>query len=552
MRAARGRGHGSLLMVALLLTVTTTAWMMPCSAATDVEAETDLGKVIGTIDAGTRVESYLGIYYAADTADENRFMPPKERAHYPSEGLDARSFRAGCVQAGNNSDVPQEQSEDCLHLNVYVKRPAKSTAKLPVAVFFHGGAFKQGCNVGPFGLYDASFVADHGNIVVVAPNYRLGALGWLATSEEGGVHGNMGYLDQVAALKWVQRNIAHFNGDPDAVTIWGESAGAMSSLVHMSAEMSKGLFRYAIQESNPFGFVYRDIKQSTGFGDQFVKHLECTGKGIQCLQAADVQQIRSASIHAEDATSFIEAILHGSGILGDFLDWTPTWNTPELPNNPFEPSSIVSDVPLLYGQNSNEGATFIYDALKKPFSSFDYKLALDAIFGDYSKMVYEKYPPSPATDARAAFSRVVTDYLFTCTGQRRGLQLNADAYFYHYDHMASFQKALWPPYGLPWCIGRVCHGAELPFVFHNTGINTSWAFDEQEERLSSDIVELWTTFVKTGSPVISTDAFRWPALENSTLQNVVFAKSVSVSTETRKLCEFWKPVIDDKSGDFES
>ena len=182
--------------------------------------------------------------------------------------------------------MPAEQSEDCLNLNVYAPAGTTAGAALPVIVFIHGGAFQEGSNRGPFGMYEATYGVQQHPVVWVTINYRLGNFGWLALTEN--VPGNMGILDQRAALQWVADNIAAFGGDSTRVTLQGESAGAMSIGVHMASPGSKGLFSRAIQESNPAGFPYRSRAEQALYGAAYCKAVQCLVPAASSLRGAAV------------------------------------------------------------------------------------------------------------------------------------------------------------------------------------------------------------------------------------------------------------------------
>ena len=215
--------------------------------------KTDSGYISGTNENGLQI--YRGIPYAAPPAGDLRWKPPGPVQ--PWEGIkETKVFLPACPQPiaadPSSGDTPANMSEDCLYLNVWT--PAHSADdKLPVMVFIHGGAFGQGA--GSLPMYDSTALAQKG-VVVVTPNYRLGALGFLAHPQLANespynTSGNYGLLDQIAAMQWVQRNIGAFGGDPSQVTVFGESAGATSILVHLVSPASTGLYRQAIVESGP-------------------------------------------------------------------------------------------------------------------------------------------------------------------------------------------------------------------------------------------------------------------------------------------------------------
>ncbi|XP_070552104.1 carboxylesterase 1E-like [Ptychodera flava] len=214
-----------------------------CVAADDPVVEVSSGRVAGTTVEFTHpdvaiqrtVNIFRGIPYAEPPVGELRFQPPQSKT--PWEGVyNATEFRPTCIQPVNNLLPESEpQSEDCLFLNVYA--PQTQSESLPVMVWIHGGAFL----VGSGSLYDSLPLSAIGNVIVVTINYRMGALGFFLTGDEH-VTGNYALLDQIAALQWVQDNIAAFGGDANSVTIFGESAWAMSVDLLLFSPLSEGLF----------------------------------------------------------------------------------------------------------------------------------------------------------------------------------------------------------------------------------------------------------------------------------------------------------------------
>ena len=213
--------------------------------------KTDAGSVSGINQNGLQV--FLGIPFAAPPTGDLRWRPPAPVQ--PWNGVkETKEYSPSCPEPLSPGS-PVNMSEDCLYLNVWT--PAQSAdEKLPVMVFFYGGAFGQVAPFGTMAVYNGTTLAEKG-VIVVTTNYRLGALGFLAhpqldNESPHNSSGNYGLLDQQAALQWVQRNIGAFGGDPSRVTIFGQSAGGESVLIHLVSPQSKGLYQQAIVESGPF------------------------------------------------------------------------------------------------------------------------------------------------------------------------------------------------------------------------------------------------------------------------------------------------------------
>lgn len=348
------------------------------------------------------VNAYLGIQYATAA----RFQPPA--ATVPA-GSNVAQTAAGpfCPQAARPNLPTSAQSENCLYLNVFTPQSAiGAQPQRPVLFFIHGGAFVEGSGYLPLydsakgatvgNLYDGSYLAAAGDMVVVTINYRLGALGFLALDNAvenpavgGPLRGNFGILDQQAALDWVQKYIGAFGGDATRVTVAGESAGAMSAGLHLfSAPDSATRFQAAIMESNPVGSVYRTPAQAQGIGSLFRDAL-CTQVGgclagkpillkatpaqIVAAQAGQLFGTRGkagnpkalAAAEREAATRPLVGLLaQASPQVNDGLPWSPTVDGKVIVGQPLAGYNAVSATasmppkPFVFGVNRDEGAVF--------------------------------------------------------------------------------------------------------------------------------------------------------------------------------------------------
>ncbi|KAH6923654.1 hypothetical protein HPB50_004394 [Hyalomma asiaticum] len=277
--------------------------------AYDVEKATRLGRVGGNrLDVlGRKVEEYRGIPFAQPPVGRLRFLPPQ--AVKPWQGiLDATNKRTACpqVRLRKTMDAGMEYTEDCLYLNVW-SSSARDQPPAPVVVWIHGGGFTQGS--ASYSNYTGAALAAKTGLVVVSMNYRLGMLGFLdANSPEAA--GNMGLLDQNMALKWIQQNIREFGGDPSRVTLFGESAGAMSVHAHMLSPVSRGLFQRAYMMSGTMhtGDFIDATHESIIKGDAVATVMGCAGGNhsltsdaeavIDCLRTKSADEIVLASSEA--------------------------------------------------------------------------------------------------------------------------------------------------------------------------------------------------------------------------------------------------------------
>eukprot|EP00040_Diaphanoeca_grandis_P022620 m.121955 g.121955 ORF g.121955 m.121955 type:complete len:591 (+) comp28892_c0_seq1:164-1936(+) len=487
-----------------------------CASTFGVVVDTGSGPVLGkteTSNTGVIINTFRGVPFAADTSGSNRFMPPQPRAPWGVTPLNCTVNGPGCRQPHHNPDVPCDgkpgprcQSEDCLNLNIYCPAvPSKDPAGYPVMFWIYGGAFDEGVNYGPLNLYDGTEMAARGDVCVVGTNYRLGVLGFLVTDEN---KGNQAIQDQRAAMKWTIENIKNFGGNPQLLTIWGESAGAMSVAVHLVSPASKGLFQRAIMESNVAAFRYSKAEdQKLSFGAKFASLTGCGSiSNLTCLQSIDSQVAMDAGEKASGAAAegLIDRILEGGHAEDAFaMQWSPVVDATgdDLPGLPL---TLVAEgkfarVPVLLGTNQDEGATFVFD-IKTWLPEALFPALMDAIFvkdGDKVTKFYQEAAKS-WHDTRDSLSYVLTDYWFKCSANHLAAMYNAaglNAFVYRYQHILSFSQ-IFPLYGLPKvCETRCCHATEVPFVFHN---HANYTFSEEELKLTETFVEYWSNFARTG------------------------------------------------------
>lgn len=481
-----------------------------------VSVVTTLGPIIGQTEVskfGPTINVFRAIPFAADAGGENRFRPPQPRTPWTSP-LDCTQNGPGCRQPHHNPDVPcggQEgprcQSEDCLNLDVYCpSKPAPTADGYPVMFWIYGGAFNEGMNWGPLNIYEGHEVVARGNVCVVATNYRLGVLGFLVTPEASG---NQAIQDQRMAMQWTRDNIKNFGGNPNLVTIWGESAGAMSVSIHMVSPLSQGLFHRAIMESNVAAFRYqKKSDQAETFGARFAKITNCSSvANLTCLRALSGPSAITLGEKASENTdtNVIDRILEGGFVEDAFaMQWAPVIDTPDLPDEPLNlfAAGKFAKVPVIVGTNQDEGATFVYAGVNFWLPEYLYPLAMDAIFEkDGPKVVnYYKNVSQAWNDTRDSLSYVLTDFWFKCSAEAIANYVSnagLPTYVYRFNHIVSF-PAIFPTFGLPAvCENRTCHATELPFVFHNYA---NYSITEDEQSMSDDFAVYWTSFATAADP----------------------------------------------------
>lgn len=478
----------SITASALALTLTLSAG---AAGAQTVNAPS--GAVRGQADGD--ILSFKGIPFAAPPVGEMRWRPPAPAPRW--EGVrDATQFGAACiqptpyVQSIYSADLGRT-SEDCLTLNVWTP---STTGQAPVVVWIHGGALVTGSS--KEALYDGARLAREG-VVVISINYRLGVLGWLAhpdlsAESPAGVSGNYGLMDQVAALEWVKRNAAAFGGDPDNVTIAGESAGGLSVLYLMTTPLAQGLFDKAIAQS-AYMISTPELKAAR-FG---APSAEDAGAALsRTLQAPSLRVLRGMDPQVLTDRAAMSGFATFGAIDGKVL--------PAQLVDVFD-QGRQARVPVLAGFNSGEIRSLRMLAPPVPGSTADYERAIRDRYGDMADAFLRLYPAADMGESVLAASR---DALYGWTSERLVRSQTAAgqaSYLYLFDH------------GYPATDEAGLHGfhaSELPYMFgrlDRTPPRWPKIPDTAEERALSDaMVGYWTSFAKDGQPR-ATGAPGWAA-----------------------------------------
>jgi para-nitrobenzyl esterase len=454
-----------------------------------LEVAVEQGIVVGTLTGETR--AFRGIPYAAPPTGDNRFRPPQPAAPW-TDKLDGSAFGPKCPQFKSSlGGIPPKYddttSEDCLTLNVWA--PTTITSPRPVLVWVHGGGFTLGS--GRENVYEGTNLSAAGDAVVVTLNYRLGPLGFAAhealSAEDPArpASGNYGLLDQRAALAWVQKNIAAFGGDPNNVTLFGESAGAISTCAHLVSPGSAGLFHRAIAQSGMCAVLPTTEKAGAeAQGKALSDALGCTG---------DATAIR-ACLRSKTPEELVSALpLRPFVIFGEGVGWSPNVDGVVLLDQPkaLMAAKKGAKVPLLVGSNGDEGTLFV-KALGAHFedaASLESTLA-QAFSPALAKSFAERYTFAEAKDFDEVAIQIIGD-AFVCDA-RRIATLHETAgnptWLYHFTR--AFKMAI-PGLG-------AFHSAELPFVFQNAMFFTE--LSDEELPLSNAMQGYWTRFAAAGDP----------------------------------------------------
>jgi para-nitrobenzyl esterase len=400
------------------------AFFPGASAAESLQIEG--GQIANSTPDASGIRVFKGIPYAAPPVRELRWKAPQPVQAW--EGVRSVSeWGPRCVQSSRLGDLDplnKRMDEDCLYLNVWTPTQSRIES-LPVMVWIHGGSNLNGAGSQP--EFDGSRLATKG-VVVLTINYRVDVFGFLAHPEltkESGTRssGNYGLLDQIAALKWVQKNIGAFGGDPSQVTVFGESAGAFNISLLMASPLTKGLFARAIGESGGA------LTPAPTFGPKPLEVGEQDGiKFVQSLGATSVAELRAKPAEQILEGAIKNPITYGFGVVDGYV-------VPEHPALTYAQGK-QNDVPLLVGWNADEGSYFAA-RVKLPVDAQSYADRMRAQFKDKADKVLELYPPgSTAEDVKASFTALLGDEIIAYGGwawsERAATSAKSPVYRYYF------------------------------------------------------------------------------------------------------------------------
>jgi para-nitrobenzyl esterase len=446
------------------------------SAAIHDPVKVDTGMLSGTSGATPEMRIYKGVPFAAAPVGDLRWRGPKAPAKW--DGVrKADQFGPKCMQNEPGGNSGQKVSEDCLYLNIWTS--AKSAGeKRPVFVWIYGGGFNVGAGSEPG--YDGEALAKKG-LVVVTINYRLGAFGFLAHPEltkesDRRASGNYGLMDQVAALQWVQKNIAAFGGDPKRVTAAGESAGSMSVAYLMAAPQAKGLFQRAVGESGAWGGLAVGSMRGLPEAEQ---------AGVKYADALGAKTL--AEMRAKPADAVLKAGRGNPIVDGWFL-------TDDV-GSIFAQGKQM-DVPLLVGSNKDEGGS------SQPTTADKWVEQSRRKFGDLSDSFLKVYPAGSDSEATASSYAAGADEVSWVMRNWGALETKtgkSKSYLYLFAHQPPVQaNSKNNGKFVPGARGTAVHTSELPYVFENLIGNRAWtALDRQ---VSNTMSTYWVNFATTGDP----------------------------------------------------
>ncbi|MEB2312441.1 MAG: carboxylesterase family protein [Sorangiineae bacterium] len=487
---------------------------------------TEAGSIVGRLEGTTRV--FLGIPYAEPPVGDLRFRPPRPHPAWQRERYAVQRAPPCAQRQPFVASYFKGTEEDCLTLNVWSPAGAK---RAPVMVWLHGGSFVVGSGAQPD--YDGRKLAEATGTVVVTLNYRLGAFGFLAArvlrqeDEKHPSSGMYGLEDQRAALAWVKANIAALGGDPERVTLFGESAGALSACLHLVSTPSRGLFHRVILESGACSVskhVTREAAEAQGA--RLIAALGCDGfddaRTRGCLRRVSTRAL-------------VEALPTSAlGALAGSTEWWPSVDGLELARPPrelFAAGEFVR-VPTILGANADEGTLF--------FSSGDvveddasYQAFAESLAPGHGADIIARYPSSEFASPRQAAARAFGDGFFVCPTRSLARTLargGAPTFLYHFAHESADPTI--PDLG-------VFHSSELPFVFGNPTAQLPLAPSAHDAPLARLVMGYWGALAAAGDPN-GEARLTWPAYEPVSDESLVLDLAPSIASGVaQEACDFW-------------
>jgi para-nitrobenzyl esterase len=489
-----------------------------------IVVETQYGKVQGTNSGPVFI--WKGIPFARPPLGDLRFRAPQAPISWAGV-RDATSFGLASAQSGRMmqrlfSASPEPTGEDCLFLNIW--SPGADDKRRPVLFWIHGGAFTMGSGSTPW--YDGTAFAANGDVVVVTINYRLGALGFLhladIESKNKDLSSNCGLLDQVAALEWVRDNIAAFGGDPANITVFGESAGAMSIGTLLAMPAAKGLFQKAILQS--------------GASHTVLDSTRATRTEHKLMDILGIHKVTDlVDVSPEQLLAAQDKVSGSSGRLA----FQPVVDGITLPRQPIQAiaGGSANGVSLLVGTNRDEMRLF---TMRDPTQATPDMSILERLFGMKAKEVAAIYEAAqPEQSSSDAWIDFLTDRTFRIPAIRlaeRQSALGTNVWMYRFD---------WPS---PVNGGRLkaCHGLEIPFVWNNldkNGVQLLSGDSPTRQKVADAMQPAWIAFARSGNP--NTSALpNWTAYDTTLRATMLFNEACQVVNDPQATeRQLWEGVL---------
>ncbi|KAB0802765.1 hypothetical protein PPYR_04951 [Photinus pyralis] len=528
------------------------------TARCELTVQTSHGEIRGisqTAATGKKVNAWYGIPYAEKPIGDLRFRPsiPPQ----PWQGtLNASKIPPACMQTrasflsqheffpGKKRWMPRNPlSEDCLYLTVVAPDPVPLNAA--VMVWIHGGGFYSGSNT--LSLYDHKTLASEENVIVASMQYRLGVFGFLSLERE--LNGNAGLFDQALALQWIKNNIAAFGGNPNSITVFGESAGAASVSHHLLSPVSSNLFSRAIMQSGVATAAWAtDTGLNMANSLNVAKRVGCPKElplMVKCLQRTDADLLLTAqeTIPRLGLVSIpFCPVVDGKFIVRDPLE--------TLKNGLYDPKNVI------IGVNENEGSYFLLYYAQR-FNYENVTVARARFLEEIPKIVATRSPleieaivyeytdwsdPNGASKNLVALEKILGDSSFTCSSYEfaKTYSERSNLFFYHYKHRSPLNQ--WPSWG------GALHGDEIAFIFGEP-LDPRKKYAREQIELSRRMMRYWANFARTGDPNCVTNhqcQNAWPLFEPDNLRYInldVNRFSVSKEPVRARQCMFWQKFL---------
>ena len=494
---------------------------------------------------------FRGVPFAAPPLGRLRWAAPVDPLPWVDE-KDATEFGAQCMQSSSlslftvslirgqgmpeteaqaiisslASRTPPPMSEDCLFLNLTTPNMAPEK-NLPVMVWFHGGSHQTGTASSP--TYQSTKLPQQG-IVLVTANYRLGPFGYLAhpalsANDPNGVSSNYGILDQIASLQWIKDNIAAFGGDPNNVTIFGESAGAQAVSELMASPLADGLYHKAIMQSGVYSWHPIGLKQ--GFGK--IPSAEVIGQSFFALNGLATMSATAEELRAIPGDAILNAATTDRRFMGAFLPVADGYVQPDRVVNLILDGKTAG-VPILLGYNADEGSLFYQWYRRSTRMDHQFPRELPArlarfreVFRDDAEVLIKAYGLDDPDSYKSGEADMLGDDSYGVH-----TRLLADAHAKRELPVYLYQFRRTPP--LAGQTAGAHHAAEIPFIFDSHYL----PLDASGKRLTDTMVAYWTNFAKYGNP--NSDAIpEWPAYDTKTKRWMIFDNEISVEADVRKV-----------------
>jgi para-nitrobenzyl esterase len=450
--------------------------------------ETKSGKIQGYMEDDIHV--FKGVPFAAPPIEDLRFSPPIDAEPW-DDVLETTEYSPWALQGFSPLELllgkPPSQSEDCLKLNIWT--PSTDDKKRPVMFWIHGGAFRSGSGALP--LYQGSALARRGDVVVVTINYRIGCFGYLYIP---GVIANVGQFDQIKALEWVRDNIEAFGGNPEDITIFGESAGGVAVMTLLAMPAAKGLFHRVISQSGPFFEPKPNVKSTY----KLFRKLK--------LQKGDLDALRKVP---GDKIIKLQDLIQRQAAPWDLIQFGPRIDGDTLPVHPLKAlqDGAGKDIELIIGCTKDESRLFTAllpqlrkmeaDAVQKMVLGFLKTINKDETI---NQQIYETYRESTkelgSTLPLDILNAIFTDYMFRVPATRY-----AEAQKAHQPNTYNYLFT-WPSPAIKGMLGS-CHAIELAFIFGTLNVPKMDMFfgkGPDAEKLSENMMDTWLAFAHSGNP----------------------------------------------------